>query len=214
LYYTHFRPDSLEIGDGHEQGPADQGDDRSPRGQRVQPAGLLRRAPGRHHARDWAGKGGIYNHFAGKDDLALRAFDYSVGLVRQRFADALAGKRHAVERLLAIVGVFHDIVDDPPVPGGCPVLNTAVESDDTHPALRARARATMDDWYGLVHRVVAKGVERGELRPESDPDMVATLLISTLEGAIMMSKLYNDSAHMHRAVAHLSWYVENVLRKA
>jgi AcrR family transcriptional regulator len=159
-------------------------------------------------------KGGIYNHFAGKDDLALRAFDYSVGLVRQRFADALAGKRHAAERLLAIVGVFHEIVDDPPVPGGCPVLNTAVESDDTHPALRARARATMDDWYSLVHRVVAKGVERGELRPESDPDMVATMLISTLEGAIMMSKLYGDSAHMHRAVAHLSWYVENVLRMA
>jgi AcrR family transcriptional regulator len=157
-------------------------------------------------------KGGIYNHFASKDDLALQAFDYTVGLVRQRFAQALEGKRHAADRLLGIVGVFRDIIENPPVPGGCPVLNTAVEADDTHPALRARARATMDDWYGLVHRVVAKGAERRELRPEADPDTVATVLISTLEGAIMMSKLYDDSVHIRRAVAHLSWYVEHVLR--
>ena len=157
-------------------------------------------------------KGGIYNHFAGKDDLALRAFDYSVGLVRQRFAAALEGKRHAAERLLAIVGVLGDMIEDPPVAGGCPLLNTAVESDDAHPALRERARATMDDWYGLVHRIVVKGVERGQLRADADPDAVATVLISTLEGAIMMSKLYGDPAHVRRAAAHLSWYVENVLR--
>lgn len=157
-------------------------------------------------------RGGIYNHFAGKDDLALQAFDYAVGLVRQRFAGALDGKRNAADRLMAIVGVFHAMIDDPPVAGGCPVLNTAVEADDAHPALRARARAAMDDWYGLVRHVVAKGVERGELRADADPDGVATVLISTLEGAIMMSKLYNDSSHIRRAVEHLGWYVENVLR--
>jgi len=156
-------------------------------------------------------KGGIYNHFASKEDLALQAFDYSVGLVRQRFALALEGKRNAVDRLLAIVSVFHDTIENPVVPGGCPLLNTAVEADDAHPELRARARATMDEWYGLVHRIVAKGVERGELRPEADPDAVATLLIATLEGAIMMSKLYADATHIRRAVAHLTAYVERML---
>ena len=85
-------------------------------------------------------KGGIYNHFAGKNDLALQAFDYSIGLVRQRFAAALEGKRHAAERLLAVVGVLRDMIEDPPVSGGCPLLNTAVEADDAHPALRARSR--------------------------------------------------------------------------
>jgi AcrR family transcriptional regulator len=157
-------------------------------------------------------KGGIYNHFASKEDLALQAFDYSVGQVRQRFAEALEGKRHAADRLLAIVGVFHDTIEHPIVPGGCPLLNTAVESDDAHPELRARARATMDDWYGLVQRIAARGVERGELRAATDPDAVATLLIATLEGAIMMSKLYGDGAYIQRAVVYLTTYVERSLR--
>jgi TetR/AcrR family transcriptional regulator, transcriptional repressor for nem operon len=155
-------------------------------------------------------KGGIYNHFAGKDDLALQAFDYSVGLVRERFARALDGKRAATDRLLAIVDVFRDTIADPPIPGGCPLLNTAVESDDAHPALRARARATME--HGLVSRIVARGVARGELRAEIDPDSTATMLIATLEGAIMMSNLYDDPTHIRRAVAHLRWYIESILR--
>src|SRR6185436_20333178 len=50
-------------------------------------------------------KGGIYNHFPSKEALALHAFDYAVGLTAARFAEALAGKQGAVERLLAIVGV-------------------------------------------------------------------------------------------------------------
>ena len=157
-------------------------------------------------------KGGIYNHFAGKNDLALQAFDYSIGLVRQRFAAALEGKRHAAERLLAVVGVLRDMIEDPPVSGGCPLLNTAVEADDAHPELRARARATMDDWYGMIQRIVSRGIERGELRAETDPNEVATVLISSLEGAIMMSKLYDDPAHVRRVAAYLSRYVAGTLR--
>lgn len=153
-------------------------------------------------------KGGIYNHFASKDELALAAFDYSIGLVEQRFEQALAGQRNAVDRLLAIVSVFRAMVDDPPVEGGCPVLNTAIEADDAHPALRERARRAMDSWYQLTSRVVAKGVERGEIRAATDPDEVATVMIAALEGAIMLSRLYADPRYIRRAVDHLTGYAE------
>jgi len=152
-------------------------------------------------------KGGIYNHFSSKEQLALEAFDFSVELVRQRTRLALAGKVNAVDRLLAIVAVFQGLVEDPLLGGGCPILNTAVEADDAQPALRERARNAMDSWRETVHRIVKKGIDRQEIRPGVDADALATLLISSLEGAIMMSKLYGDNVHMSRVVEHLTNYI-------
>ena len=157
-------------------------------------------------------KGGIYNHFKGKEALALEAFDYSVGLISRRLEVALAPHRNAADRLLAIVGVFRSIATNPPLIGGCPVLNTAIEADDAQPALRERSKVAMDEWRALVERIVTKGITRNEIRRDVDPDTLATLLISMLEGAVMMSKLYRDPIHMYRAVDHLTHYIETVVR--
>ena len=155
-------------------------------------------------------KGGIYNHFSSKEQLALEAFDYAYGLIQQRVRSILAGKRHAIERLLAIVSIFQSIVDDPPVPGGCPILNTAIEADDANEVLRDRARVAMNDWRVTIQRIVNKGIERQEIRPEIDADEVVTLLIATLEGALMLSNLYKEAVHMRRAAGHMTRYIETL----
>lgn len=157
-------------------------------------------------------KGGIYNHFGSKDDLALEAFDYAVELVRQEFQAALKDKRDAIDRLRAIVGVYRDMSAGHPLGGGCPVLNTAIESDDTHPVLRDHARRAMDEWREFIVRVMVKGIERGQVRPDADPDETATLVIATLEGAIMMSRLYDNSRYMNYAIDHLESYIEDKIR--
>ena len=155
-------------------------------------------------------KGGIYNHFSSKEQLALEAFDYAYGLVQQRIRQALAGKLNAIERLQAIVSVFQGIAEDPPVAGGCPILNTAIEADDANEVLRDRARAAMDDWRSTIQRIVNKGIERQEIRPGINVDEVATIFITTLEGAIMLSNLYKDPIHMNRAADHIVRYIETI----
>jgi len=154
-------------------------------------------------------KGGIYNHFASKDDLALAAFDYAAERFQQRFMSALKGKRHAVDRLVAIIDIYEHLLDDPPLPGGCPLMNTAIESDDAYPALRSRSQQAMDRWRALLRRIVEKGVQRGEFRPETDSDTVATIVIATIEGAVMLSKLYGDPIHLQRALGHLRTFVQS-----
>jgi TetR/AcrR family transcriptional regulator, transcriptional repressor for nem operon len=154
-------------------------------------------------------KGGIYRHFDSKDDLALEAFDFAVELVHQEFVIALKDKRHAIDRLRAIVSVYRAMPDGMPLAGGCPVLNTAIEADDTHPALRDHARRAMDEWREYVVRTTAKGIERGQIRPEVVPEELATFIIATLEGAIMLTKLYDDTVHMNRAVEYLETYLQN-----
>lgn len=156
-------------------------------------------------------KGGIYNHFRSKDELALAAFDFAVDRIQQRFRGALRSKRHAVDRLLAMLTVYEDFIEQPPLRGGCPLLNTAVDSDDAHPALRSRTQQAMDSWRSLIERIVAKGVARRELHPTADPETVASVVIATIEGGIMLSKLYDDPAHLDRALNHLANYVQHQL---
>ncbi len=153
-------------------------------------------------------KGGIYNHFPSKEQLALDVFDYAIGKVRERFVEGLRGKKTAGERLHAILAIMARYVTDPPVDGGCPVNNAAVDSLYTFPALQARARAGMEELQQYIRSTVEKGIARKELSATLDPFQVASVMLAALEGALTMSKLYNDPVYMQRAVAHLAAFVD------
>lgn len=156
-------------------------------------------------------KGGIYNHFGSKEELAVEAFDYAISLIVDGYAAVQEGKV-GLDRLVAIIEIFADWSGHPLVAGGCPIMNTAIEADDTNPALAARARAAMDSWHRLIGSIVKDAKARGELDPAVDPYELATLVTSTLEGSLMLSRLFHDPAYKHRAVASLTEHVEN-LRK-
>lgn len=155
-------------------------------------------------------KGGIYNHFKSKDDLAVQAYEYAVDLMRQAFAAAIKGKYHAVDRLQAVVAVFQRIPDGSPLAGGCPVANTAIHANKTHPRLYAYAQETMIEWQDFIRRIVQLGIEREQLKPDTNVEMLTTLLISTLEGAIMLTQLHQDGSYMDRATAHLTSYLQSL----
>jgi AcrR family transcriptional regulator len=155
-------------------------------------------------------KGGIYNHFQSKDHLALEAFEYAVERIWERYASVLEGKLGALERLRAIPEVFVEMARDPVVAGGCPVMNAAIESDDAHPALRERVRLVMNTWRTQIRGIVEKGVSRGELRADTDGDALATVMISVLEGAVMLSRLYRDPRHIAQAVTFLEAHLQTL----
>ena len=154
-------------------------------------------------------KGGIYNHFPSKDELALASFDYAIALIQERQRQLLKGKRSTHDRLYSLVeGFYGEDAQEPPIVGGCPLFNTAVEADDAHPALKAKAQIALIRWHELLARIVRLGQKRGEVLSDIDPNQVATIIISTLEGAIMMNNLVSDSPHLQMAVDHLLAYID------
>ena len=156
-------------------------------------------------------KGGIYNHFESKEQLALEAFDYAAGLMHQRWERAIDGIDSARGQLEAMIADFAGMFPLPEVEGGCPLLNSAVESDDANPPLRDRVRLAFSDWRGWIADIVRRGQQCGELKGDKDAEGVATLIISTLEGAMMLSQLYKDSAPLQEAASHLTQYVQQEL---
>jgi hypothetical protein len=111
------------------------------------------------------------------------------------------------------VEVHRTLAEDRPIQGGCPILNTAIEADDAQPALREKVRQAMDQWQDLIVHTIREGIANGELDPEAGPEALATIIISTIEGAVMMSRLYGDTDHVHRAVNHLTWHLSSLARR-
>lgn len=155
-------------------------------------------------------KGGIYNHFASKDQLALEAFEYAISVLSQKYAEAIKGKRSAAEQLVSVVSIYKNIIENPPLKGGCPLLNTAIESDDAHPALREKAQEAMDQFIRFLRMIIDRGMRRGELSSAVDSESAAIFITSAMEGGVMMSKLYGDSRYMQQTIEHISDYVERL----
>jgi TetR/AcrR family transcriptional regulator, transcriptional repressor for nem operon len=156
-------------------------------------------------------KGGIYNHFQSKDELALAAFDYAVSLMSQEVWNAVKTKRNAIARLQALVSSYLVYIETPPIVGGCPILNTAIEADDSESPLRDRAILAINNWRNLIVRIINQGIKKGEIPATIEPDTIATIIICNIEGAIMMSQLEKNSVHLERAVSHLQQYIQKTL---
>ena len=155
-------------------------------------------------------KGGIYNHFASKEELALASFDHAAALIERRFADVW--REEGIAALLAYVETFRGYVRQPPLPGGCPLLNTAIDSDDTDPALRERAQHLAARLRQRLRRATIEAQQRGEARRDVDADALATVILATLEGGVMLSKLDGDLRHLERAADHLVEHIADRVR--
>lgn len=153
-------------------------------------------------------KGGIYNHFESKEALAVAAFDYGFQVTGRALLESLKGETRPIDRLKGFIRFFHDYFRKPPLLGGCILLNTAIDADDSNLALLAHAQQAMETWRELLTRMINRGVAQHQIREDVEPESLVTIIISTLEGALMMSKLYDDPRHIEYAVAHLLWYVE------
>jgi TetR/AcrR family transcriptional regulator, transcriptional repressor for nem operon len=157
-------------------------------------------------------RGGIYRHFESKEVLALEAFDNVVAELGRRQRALMSQEAHAVDRLLGFVQFFREMVSDPPLPGGCPVMNTAIESDHGRAAFRERAQRAMGHMRAILCRTTREGQACGGIRSEVNPEQIATVMVATLEGALMLTLLYEDPVHMEHAAAHLEQHLEDRVR--
>jgi len=155
-------------------------------------------------------KGGIYRHFSSKEALAAEAFDYAWGeTLKERIHD-LDTISNTVDRLKQLVANF--VERRGIIPGGCPLLNTAIDTDDGNPVLRERARKALRGWRSYVVSIISAGIKAREIRPKVDAKEVATLIISSLEGAIMLYRLERNEQALHGVQAHLDDYLETEVR--
>jgi AcrR family transcriptional regulator len=154
-------------------------------------------------------KGTLYGHFSTKEELALLAFDHAWKDTSDKRLRNIDTVSNAVDKLKLHVDNY---VNTPSFPGGCPLLNFAVDADDGNLALRTRVRKALKGWEGFLAKIVQDGQSAGEIDPEIEPHTVANLVISILEGATVIARINKRSAALEDAQRHLNLYLETVVR--
>jgi len=152
-------------------------------------------------------KGGIYRHFSSKEELAAEAFDYTWEAAWSARLLHLDEKANGIEKLKQLIANFVEYRS--PVAGGCPILNTAIDADDGNPVLRARVVKALRSWVTRLQSIVKQAARRGETRPGVDSKTVATLIVASLEGALIISRLERNDDALRRVQQHLNRYLES-----
>ncbi len=147
-------------------------------------------------------KGALYGNFHNKEDLAMEAFKYSVRrvkeFVRQRVEHEVTYKR----QLRALFDFYAEYVFNPPVAGGCPLMNTAVEADDHLPGLRRVVVKELMSTVMFMYNLLNKGVKAGEFRKDINARELAYTFFCSIEGAVMFARAERSEEPVKIIVKH------------
>jgi TetR/AcrR family transcriptional repressor of nem operon len=156
-------------------------------------------------------KGGIYRHFDSKEQLAAEAFEYAWHAAidtRMRDPDSISS---GVEWLKRFVDNF--VNRRPLVPGGCSLLNMAIDTDDGNPALRKLDLEALRRWQHDLSEVVTQGIARKKIEGGVDAKEVADMIISSVEGALMISRLERNKHALTGIQSCLNSYFDSHLQR-
>jgi AcrR family transcriptional regulator len=139
-------------------------------------------------------KGSIYGNFENKDEVALEVFHYNLKKMNLFFTAEMSRKDSFREKLLTYPNLYENFLDNAAFPeGGCPILNTAVEADDTNETLKSVARKSMLSWKDSIQLLIESGISAGEFKSDVPPQTSALTMLALLEGATLVGKLtHND----------------------
>ncbi len=156
-------------------------------------------------------KGGIYGNFQSKDEIALASFDFYVDKMFGNTRKVIKKKDNAIDKLNVALSYHKNILYDPDSSFGCPILNTAIEADDTHPQLRQKVFRALEFWREGLTTILANGIKHKQIKTTVRPALYADLFISLIEGAVMQSKISNDKRHIQNCYDRIQLVIENEL---
>jgi len=158
-------------------------------------------------------KGSIYGNFENKDEVAKEVFLYNSKKLQQSVADRVTSEMSSREKLFTIVDFYRTSWKSNFLRGGCPLLNTAIEADDTMPFLKNEVAKSFENWAQKIINILEKGKTQNEVIESTDSQKYAYLFITLIEGGILLSKTTNNQNHLYSALERVEKIIDDELIK-
>jgi len=145
-----------------------------------------------------AGKSQLYHYFRGRDELVEAAVGLRCTQVLAGLTQALGSVASLAELEQALAG-FVAGFEQMGLPG-CPIGSLATEVAGRNEGARLQTAAAFDAWERLFADAIGRMRERGELRADAAPGVLATALLASIEGGLVLSQARKDPATLQVAV--------------
>jgi TetR/AcrR family transcriptional regulator, lmrAB and yxaGH operons repressor len=140
-------------------------------------------------------RGSLYFHFPkGKEQIGEAALTLAGEAVRQAIAHAAETSANAEIFLTRVARGMASDLEKSGYKEGCPIATTALETAAQSEVLGAATRNAFQKWELEIKR----GLERFDMKTDK-ADLVATLVLSQLEGALLLARTYRSLEPIHRA---------------
>lgn len=148
-------------------------------------------------------KGSIYGNFESKDEVALAAFDYNFNQIVTYIRNEMDRHESYIDKLLVYPKTYRNFLKLDFLQAGCPINNTAAESDDTHPLLREKAAKALQFWKERLENRILTGMERNEIRRDVNINEFTSILISLIQGSVLQAKVTGKIAPLNASMDFL-----------
>jgi TetR/AcrR family transcriptional repressor of lmrAB and yxaGH operons len=142
-----------------------------------------------------APRGSLYFHFPnGKEEIGEAAVALATTTVRAFIAHAIETSQTLQAFLTQLARGMAANLERSGYREGCPIATTALETAAQSEILGTAARNAFAAWEQEIKR----GLVRFGMKP-GDADRTATVVLSQLEGALLIARTYRSLEPMHRA---------------
>jgi len=152
-------------------------------------------------------KGSMYVHFENKEVLACAAVDHTMKILGSKLQAEMSKSKTAKEELFTYIDFFSNPVN-PPMTGGCPLLNFGTEADDTNPIVKEKVNNGLKFNQKLIEDTIIKGIAKNEFKPDWNHNEFATVMVAMMEGAHLMSRMSGNNNKMQIIIKSLKSIIE------
>jgi len=146
-----------------------------------------------------APKGSLYFHFpGGKEQVAVEAISMSGVSLLADLRGALDEAADPAEGIVRVVELLAARLAASGYLDGCPVASVALDAAGSSEAIRVACAEAYDGWLG----VIAVALRRWGV-PAARASALATVLLSAVEGALLLARVQRDTRPLHTVADQL-----------
>ncbi|NNL78315.1 MAG: TetR/AcrR family transcriptional regulator [Desulfobacterales bacterium] len=156
-------------------------------------------------------KGGLYGHFASKEDIWFAVYDTAVLIWKGIVFRGIRSNSDPLQRIeIFIENDMNNYLGTDVFDGGCFFLNMLVELSGQSTSMSKHILRGFVRLSGLLHTWLEEATQKDMLQDDLDLKQIANFIVISLNGAAALYISSRDRSVLNQTILQLRFYIQNL----